>query len=374
MEWKLHLLRARLPIVVAMAGNVALLVFLPIPSEASALDRALGGKGGPVQALDVVLAAAPVGLAIGWPVLCSLRLTVPAALVGSPRRSLCTASVLIMLSIAGSVTAVLQLRECIPAGRLCRGGLFEISRHPIAVFAVLTAISMLILVPSVPNAIGTAWLAIHFDNTARVEEAALEARVGSSIWRAYVDTGEVVFLSEKPAADLAAAAERKNIRWARERDIALLRQIVFIGLPAFLTTRHNTKAKKYDQSKIWAGDAGILTLLSQVECFNGVRLPGYQSVINHVTAPVSGLLAKYSHLYKPGQEQAEPAEAGTEGTKDEAPLGEFGRLILEVAELWNESKLLEKEKKDSKESDQTESLKQHSDMQAEAVKKKYAGL
>ncbi|KAL1526693.1 hypothetical protein AB1Y20_015395 [Prymnesium parvum] len=283
MEWKLHLLRARLPIVVAMAGNVALLVFLPIPSEASALDRALGGKGGPVQALDVVLAAAPVGLAIGWPVLCSLRLTVPAALVGSPRRSLCTASVLIMLSIAGSVTAVLQLRECIPAGRLCRGGLFEISRHPIAVFAVLTAISMLILVPSVPNAIGTAWLAIHFDNTARVEEAALEARVGSSIWR-------------------------------------------------------------------------------------------YQSVINHVTAPVSGLLAKYSHLYKPGQEQAEPAEAGTEGTKDEAPLGEFGRLILEVAELWNESKLLEKEKKDSKESDQTESLKQHSDMQAEAVKKKYAGL
>mmetsp|Transcript_40463 Transcript_40463/g.100446 ORF Transcript_40463/g.100446 Transcript_40463/m.100446 type:complete len:250 (+) Transcript_40463:63-812(+) len=189
-----------------------------------------------------------------------------------------------------------------------------------------------------------------------------------------MSTEEVVVLSSQREADAAESMERRNIKWTRERDVALLRQIVFTGIPAFLTARHSTKTTKYDQSKIWTGEGGIIPRLSEVECFEGVRMPGYQSVINHVTAPASGLLAKYSHLYMPGQEQAEPAEAGTEGTKNEAPLGEFGTLIVEVAQLWNESKLLEKEKKDGKESAQVESHKEHSEMQAAAVQKKYGSM
>ena len=99
-------------------------------------------------------------------------------------------------------------------------------------------------------------------------------------------------------------------------------------------------------------------------CFYGVKWPGYQSVINHVTGKPSGLLILFAHLYTPGMEQArlrpaaclrsalplplahacclavqaEPAEGGTEGTKDERPLTERENLIIEVAELWKEAK------------------------------------
>lgn len=88
---------------------------------------------------------------------------------------------------------------------------------------------------------------------------------------------------------------------------------------------------------------GIITMLGRHELFTGVNQvtwPGFQSVINHVTAK-GGLLSKYTYLYTPDEEQSEPAAAGSEGTKDETELGDFETALIEVAELYKEAKALE---------------------------------
>lgn len=54
---------------------------------------------------------------------------------------------------------------------------------------------MLLLVPSAPNAVGNVWLALHFDHSARLEESALEIRVGVPAWRKYVESGAPRWLS-----------------------------------------------------------------------------------------------------------------------------------------------------------------------------------
>ncbi|KAL1510854.1 hypothetical protein AB1Y20_005688, partial [Prymnesium parvum] len=174
--------------------------------------------------------------------------------------------------------------------------------------------------------------------------------------------------------EVEITGERKNMRWTRELDTVLLRQILATGVDAFMTSRHNTKNMKYDQSKTWQGPGGIIPTLQQSEDFKGLKLPTYQSIINHVTCSPHGLLAKHSHLFTPGKEQAEPAPANTEGTKDERPLGKFETLIIEVSELYHEAKKLEKEKKDGVEADAAESARRDEDMQSESVKRKYGGV
>ncbi|KAL1523416.1 hypothetical protein AB1Y20_018356 [Prymnesium parvum] len=131
--------------------------------------------------------------------------------------------------------------------------------------------------------------------------------------------------------DDANDSATSKITWTKERDIALLGQIVKVGKAAFETNRGGGKSK--DGNK-------------QLTQEQGVKWPSTQSVINHITHKQSGLIFKFKHLYTSGMEQSEPAEGGTEGTKDERPLGEFETLLIEVAELYNEVKA-EKEKAES---------------------------
>ena len=153
--------------------------------------------------------------------------------------------------------------------------------------------------------------------------------------------------------------------------MALLTQIVAKGVRSFATGKANNpkekdKTKKFNQGEAWTNDVdGIIPMLkagygAKGQCFDGVKWPGYQSIINHVTGKPHGLLIANANLYTPGMEQArlrpaaclrsavplpvahtcclsvqaEPAEGGTEGTKDERPLTERENLIIEVAELW----------------------------------------
>ncbi|KAL1499463.1 hypothetical protein AB1Y20_011667 [Prymnesium parvum] len=186
--------------------------------------------------------------------------------------------------------------------------------------------------------------------------------------------------------DDANDSATSKITWSKERDIALLGQIVKVGKAAFETNRGGGKFKdsnkQLTQEQIWAGPGGILDraadrrdarsglgfavggIVAKSKCalmikriisvlkqdyghlFQGVKWPSTQSVINHITHKQSGLIFKFKHLYTSGMEQSEPAEAGTEGTKDERPLGEFETLLIEVAELYNEVKA-EKEKAES---------------------------
>jgi len=94
-------------------------------------------------------------------------------------------------------------------------------------------------------------------------------------------------------------------------------------------------------------------------------MPGYQSVINHITG-ADGLLKKHVHLYKEGMEQDEPAAAGSEQTKDESANGEFENALIEVAELYEEAKAIEAGKSAAKKEAAGES-KQAQRMQDEAV-------
>ena len=193
--------------------------------------------------------------------------------------------------------------------------------------------------------------------------------------------------------------------------MALLTQVVAKGVRSFATGKANNpkekdKTKKFNQGEAWTNDVdGIIPMLKagyggKGHCFYGVKWPGYQSVINHVTGKPSGLLILFAHLYTPGMEQArlrpaaclrsalplplahacclavqaEPAEGGTEGTKDERPLTERDNLIIEVAELWKEAKQLEADGTDKKSADQAKAEKAGKFMQDAAVSMKYDGL
>ena len=114
--------------------------------------------------------------------------------------------------------------------------------------------------------------------------------------------------------------------------------------------------------------------LKKLELFAGVIWPSYQSVINHVTHKVSGLLAKHAHLFTAGKEQAEPAEGETEGTKNEEPLGEFENLIIDVAEIRDEAKKLMADATDAKDKEVEKTRKREASMQDESTKTQYEGL
>ena len=98
----------------------------------------------------------------------------------------------------------------------------------------------------------------------------------------------------------------------------LFAQILGTTPNAFISNRANIKPGKdgkggvsYDKKDLW--QENILKQLSTATEFEGAAMPEYQSVLNFVERIVKA----NKHLYKAGMEQAEPADAGTEGTKDE---------------------------------------------------------
>ena len=71
--------------------------------------------------------------------------------------------------------------------------------------------------------------------------------------------------------------------------------------------------------------------------------------------------------------QSEPAPAGSEGTKDETPPGEFETLIIEVAELYFDVQK-DKEKGADKDADAHKSEGRQDFMQGAACKGDYDNL
>jgi hypothetical protein len=118
----------------------------------------------------------------------------------------------------------------------------------------------------------------------------------------------------------------------------LLTQISSKGEESFLTHKANVKedkvrgikARTYCQKEVWTNTTdGILTLLAKDDAFKGCKWPkDHQSVLQSVER----YLVQHKHLYTEGLEQAEPAEGGTEGTKDET-LTPLQQIIIEVAAL-----------------------------------------
>ena len=115
-------------------------------------------------------------------------------------------------------------------------------------------------------------------------------------------------------------APEKQMDWSKNgRNELLFAQVIDAGVPAFLTNRANIKPDKdgkggvaYDRKALWENK--ILPPLKKAEEFNGATWPDTQGVFNFVDR----VLSANKHLYTEGMEQAEPAEAGTEGTKDES--------------------------------------------------------
>ena len=109
--------------------------------------------------------------------------------------------------------------------------------------------------------------------------------------------------------------------WNDERKTMLMRQITSMGVASFLTCRSNKKADKsgrgavkYDRRATWVGPDGIITLLQTTDAFKGAVWPESE---DGVLTWVIRELDRHKHLFTPGMEQAEPAEAGTAGTKDD---------------------------------------------------------
>ena len=202
--WSTHLRASRLPIAFSLAVQAFELVFLPIPSEASALDRAFSGA--PAKAVDIALALVPVLLAAFWPAACVIWLRVPLRVCTKPpspalRRT--GACVLICATLA-SISSVLSLRACVETGTLCTSGLFAFSRNPINVSIVGCALATAILVPGIPNLAGTLLISLHLNAKTVIEERRLAAVFGES-WEAY-STHTPQWLSIQVAAGIALAA------------------------------------------------------------------------------------------------------------------------------------------------------------------------
>jgi len=192
-----HAMRVRGPVCAALGLHAALLLLLPIPSEASSLDRALGtaraaGKQeeeGDPSALSILLAAAPV-LLVAWPPLLACAARPLPLRLGRPSELVQTGALgLLFLSSALSVSAVLTLRTCLATAphSLCTHASFAWSRNPICVSSVGLALSLSALLPSVVSAVGTVWLALHLGRqVGGPEERRLAEAFGES-WRSYAE-------------------------------------------------------------------------------------------------------------------------------------------------------------------------------------------
>ena len=121
----------------------------------------------------------------------------------------------------------------------------------------------------------------------------------------------------------APARGREQMNWdINHRKELLFSQIIVAGVKAFLTNRANVKpdargkgGQTYEKKIIWENPTdGIITMLKKSDAFLDAVWPSdLQATINYVDRVVD----RNKHLYTSGMEQAEPADAGTEGTKDE---------------------------------------------------------
>ena len=123
---------------------------------------------------------------------------------------------------------------------------------------------------------------------------------------------------EEEVEEVPAAKDKMD--WdVNKRKELLFQQIIGVGAKAFLTNRANIKPNndgtggvQYDKKNIW--NEKILEPLKKAAEFAGAVWPiDHQGVLNYVER----IISKSKHLYTSGEEQNEPAEAGTEGTKDE---------------------------------------------------------
>ena len=189
--WRRHILAVRGVALAAMALQVLWLLFLPIPSEVSPLDRALSGDAqspqSPHRELSVLLAAAPAVLAFGAPFAAVALLRLPLGLSRSPpSRSRGLALGMLLVASWMSAAAVLSLRGCLGAARSapCTRVPFQICRHPISLSILSLAIALTWLLPSLPGLVGSVWLMFHFDRQLSAEEVVLQARFGAE-WAEY---------------------------------------------------------------------------------------------------------------------------------------------------------------------------------------------
>lgn len=111
----------------------------------------------------------------------------------------------------------------------------------------------------------------------------------------------------------------KTMEWEKNgRNERLFEQIIDVGVSAFLTNRanippdrHGRGGASYDKKAVW--EKKIMPPLREAAEFADAVWPDYQAMLNYVEC----VLKNNRHLYTQGMEQAEPAAAGTEGTKDE---------------------------------------------------------
>lgn len=116
------------------------------------------------------------------------------------------------------------------------------------------------------------------------------------------------------------SAPKDKMNWEiNKRKEMLFQQIIGVGAVSFLTNRANINPDpagkggvQYDKKSTW--NKKILEPLKQAAEFAGAKWPeDHQAVLNYVER----IMKANKHLYTPGEEQNEPAAAGTEGTKDE---------------------------------------------------------
>ena len=128
--------------------------------------------------------------------------------------------------------------------------------------------------------------------------------------------------STQPGTPAGPAPQKKKIvmDWVKNgRREILFAQILSVGVKAFLTNRANIQSLKgkggvtYNRKELWEKEIMPYIDPDKVEEFKGAPLPDHQGIMNYIDRELNA----NKHLYEPGKEQAEPAEAGTSGTKNE---------------------------------------------------------
>ena len=188
-DWTAHVRYVRPAALGALAANLGLLLGLPIPSEASEIDRAMGrvgvgeGASEPLSFQALVCSVAPAALAFGVPVLVCAGVRLPGRLTCClPRQRgwVCGLGIAtLVLATALSCAATVTLRQCLAAARapLCMHGPFHLSRNPICVAIVLLSGAFALLLPTVPSVLGVGSLARHLHRKlVDVEEDSLGLR------------------------------------------------------------------------------------------------------------------------------------------------------------------------------------------------------
>lgn len=174
-------------------------------------------------------------------------------------------------------------------------------------------------------------------------------------------------------APTPAPAAPLSMDWnVNERKELLFSQVIGVGPKAFISNRANIKPDKdgkggalYDKKLVW--ETEIIGKLKTVENFKDARWPAdHQGALNFVERVVKA----NDHLYKQGKEQAEPAAAGTEGTKDER-FSPWQQAIIDVYELMQEAEAITKENQKKKAGEASVLLEEEKEMQDAAAQSAY---